>query len=180
MAGAQRRDAPHPHAHLLPRQPERGRKPRGERLPGHLDPDQKGLRCTHQGAERGSRHAQPCGGGKAVATPGAGHRVRFLHGKRIIPVYHKKSHSHCKDHRDHSQTIKRTEYKAYGAKYLTENSQPQRQRTSYTQWIRERFRHDTKIRPFLDTMRKQQYSEKDTQRQQKKRKSIFLEISKRN
>ena len=49
---------------------------------------------------------------------------QFLHGKRIIPVYHKKSHSHCKDHRDHSQTIKRTEYKAYGAKYLTENSQP--------------------------------------------------------
>ena len=46
---------------------------------------------------------------------------QFLHGKRIIPVYHKKSHSHCKDHRDHSQTIKRTEYKAYGTKYLTEN-----------------------------------------------------------
>ena len=97
---------------------------------------------------------------------------QFLHGKRIIPVYHKKSHSHCKDHRDHSQTIKRTEYIAYGTKYLSENSQPQRQRTSYTQWIRERFRHSTKIRPFLDTMRKQQYSEKDTQRQQKKEKAF--------
>ena len=104
---------------------------------------------------------------------------QFLHGKRIIPVYHKKSHSHCKDHRDHSQTIKRTEYKAYGTKYLTENSQPQRQRTSYTQWIRERFRHDTKIRPFLDTMRKQQYSEKDTQRQQKKRKSISYRLGRK-
>lgn len=104
---------------------------------------------------------------------------QFLHGKRIIPVYHKKSHSHCKDHRDHSQTIKRTEYKAYGAKYLSENSQPQRQRTSYTQWIRERFRHSTKIRPFLDTMRKQQYSEKDTQRQQKKRKSISYRLGRK-
>ena len=77
---------------------------------------------------------------------------QFFYSKGIIRMYHKEGHPHRKDHWDQSQAIERPEDKPHGTKHLSENSQSQRQRTPYTQRVRERSRHSTKIHPFLNTM----------------------------